>query len=355
MLIVTNQCSLHCSYCYEKFKTNQEMTFSTARAIIDREMALEDGYTEIIFDFFGGEPFENFPIIQQIYDYLHSKKQSKKYLCFATTNGVRVHGKIKEWLRNNKDSFWCSLSIDGTPEMHNKNRSNSYADIDVDFFASTWPEQPAKMTVSRETLPYLAEGILFLQKKGLKVTSTFAQGIDWNHETDLALLERELKKLISFYLENPQCPLVSLLDYPVQNLCTQKQDNEKWCGCGEAMKAYSTDGTLYPCQCFTPLANSEEKMRELETLSFKSGEHLMDAECKECRYLAICPTCYGSNYISRGAMNLRDKSLCEFYSMCIDASIFLKANRIVERCKTANTLTSEEYFILKASRFAAQA
>lgn len=43
--------------------------------------------------------------------------------------------------------------------MHNLNRSNSYNDIDVDFFRKTWPTQAIKMTISAETLPMLADGI----------------------------------------------------------------------------------------------------------------------------------------------------------------------------------------------------
>ncbi|KTE92072.1 radical SAM protein with 4Fe4S-binding SPASM domain [Desulfitobacterium sp. LBE] len=350
MMIVTNRCSLNCVYCYEKYKTSEEMTFATAKSIIDEEMAADDGYEEIIFDFFGGEPFLNFPLIKRAHDYLHSKTWPKKYLCFTTTNGLHIHGDVANWLWSNRRTFWCSLSLDGTPGMHNQNRNNSYDQINVDFFAKAWPDQPVKMTISRQTLPHLADGIIFLHRKGFKVTSTFAQGINWIKETDLPILERELKKLMVFYKANPEFPLAFLLDYPIHALCRELPREEKWCGCGESMKAYFVDGTLYPCQCFTPLANETSREQIYESIDFKQTATFVCAECTGCPYLPICPTCYGSNYIQRGSMGRRDQSLCAFYRACIDASAQFRATQIIHHHPTPEELTPEEYYVLKGTK-----
>lgn len=40
---------------------------------------------------------------------------------------------MKEWFREHKDTFVLGLSLDGLPETHNHNRSNSYDKIDIDF------------------------------------------------------------------------------------------------------------------------------------------------------------------------------------------------------------------------------
>ena len=42
---------------------------------------------------------------------------------------------IKNWLLENRDIFTVSLSFDGTKEMQDTNRSNSYDKIDTHFFA----------------------------------------------------------------------------------------------------------------------------------------------------------------------------------------------------------------------------
>ena len=64
--------------------------------------------------------------------------------------------------------------------MHLMNRGCSSEDIDLDFFRLTWPDQPVKMTVSRETLPSLAAGIIHLQERGFKVHANLGYGIPWN-------------------------------------------------------------------------------------------------------------------------------------------------------------------------------
>lgn len=260
MLIVTENCPLRCTYCYETFKNinKRTMSFETAKQIVDFEMTVDDNYEEVVIDFFGGEPFVNFRLIEQIYDYLHSRAWPKKYICFATTNGVLVHGYIKAFLERHRKDFWCSLSIDGTPEMHNKNRSGSYNQIDVGWFSRMWPLQPVKMTISRETLPQLYDGVVYLLKKGFQISATFAQGGDFSGDETNAILEKQLERLVTFYLDNPQYPLVSLLDYEVEFLGGEKKENEKWCGCGDSMKSYDVCGNLYPCQCFTPLALEEK-------------------------------------------------------------------------------------------------
>ena len=69
MLIVTENCPLRCTYCYETFKNinKRTMSFETAKQIVDFEMTVDDNYEEVVIDFFGGEPFVNFRLIEQIY------------------------------------------------------------------------------------------------------------------------------------------------------------------------------------------------------------------------------------------------------------------------------------------------
>ena len=50
-------------------------------------------------------------------------------------------------------------------------------------------QQTFQMTISKETLPTLAEGVLEVQRKGYEISASLAQGVDWN--LDDALLYRE--------------------------------------------------------------------------------------------------------------------------------------------------------------------
>lgn len=56
-LILTENCNLACTYCYEHNKTKRSMSYELATNIIDQEMAKDD-YSELVcFDFFGESLF----------------------------------------------------------------------------------------------------------------------------------------------------------------------------------------------------------------------------------------------------------------------------------------------------------
>ena len=113
--------------------------------------------------------------------------------------------------------------------MHNINRDGSFDSIDLDFFARTWPEQTVKMTISRETLPFLCDGIKFIVGKGLQPKISFAQGIIWEYE-NLKILENELEQVIDYYIANPELRPSDLLNKNL--MLVDFHENKKWCGMG---------------------------------------------------------------------------------------------------------------------------
>lgn len=134
MIILTEYCNLNCSYCFEHFKSMRHISYECAKEILDKELA-DDRYNSYIIEFFGGEPFIEFKLMQQLYEYIESK--GKKVTYFVTTNGTLVHGEIQNWLYERRNKFVCSLSLDGDRNMHNINRDGSFDSIDLDFFART--------------------------------------------------------------------------------------------------------------------------------------------------------------------------------------------------------------------------
>jgi len=58
-LIITHQCNLKCTYCYELFKSKMSMSFDLAKAILLNEferLGASEEFDEIVIDFMGGEP-----------------------------------------------------------------------------------------------------------------------------------------------------------------------------------------------------------------------------------------------------------------------------------------------------------
>lgn len=326
-LIITERCNLSCVYCYEHNKTSADMTFEQAKRIIDKELKEQTPKDCTYVDFFGGEPFLNFELIKQVYDYVMSFFEGKIRF-FATTNGTLVHGEIQEWLKERLDFVTIGLSLDGTRYAHNLNRSNSFDDIDTDFFLKYYPQQTVKMTVSVQSLPYLAESVKYLTERGFRVSCNLAYMTDWLSEKNKATLEEQLNKLIEYYIANPQVEKCSMMNLKL-DLLARPRDSEKvrkYCGTGTAMVCYDMQGNPYPCQLFAPITagNRAKKVGELE-ISERFDKNLLEKECRDCYYLNLCPFCLGSNWLSTGNLYKPDKERCELYKIIFAANAKLKA------------------------------
>jgi len=327
-LTLTQDCNLACSYCYESNKSHNVMPFHTAKAIIDREIADSSTFESIEFDLFGGEPFLKFDLIKEIVDYLCTKRAEKDCMAFVTTNGTLVHGEIQRWLEDHVGCLVCGLSLDGTKKMHDTNRCNSYDSIDWRFFKNTYPQQDIKMTVSRETLPNLAEGVIDLHAKGFFVSCNLAYGIDWSDPQNREILERELNKLIEYYLGNPGIEPCSILEMGISNVGIQRESAYRYCGAGISMAAYDVNGERYPCQFFMPLSVGAEKAMLARNIVFPEDvipEDCLDEKCRDCILKSACPNCYGSNYASTGSIYKRDDSMCLLTKITMKARSYFRA------------------------------
>lgn len=307
------------------------MSFETAIPIIEQYLnSSSTNYDECEIDLFGGEPLLNFPLIKKICEYVWSKPWKKPYIFFASTNGTLVHGEIKEWFSKNKDRFYLGLSLDGTPDMQNCNRSNSYARIDVAFFKETWPNSLVKMTLSQQTLPQLAEGVIYLHSLGFEVHSNPAYGIDWTNPENTAILTRELKKLIDYYLEHPEIKPCTLLDMKIEY---QGFAEKKWCGVGIEMAVFGVDGKKYPCHGYLPLSIGQEKADASLQIDFSLTDNLIDPKCKGCILYNVCPTCYGSNYSMTGNSAIRNQDQCNFSKVRALACSYFEAKKLLAAAK----------------------
>lgn len=321
MLTITEQCNLDCIYCYEKNKSLKTMDFNILRGILDMELCMEDGFEEVEIQFFGGEPFIEFELIKKACNYLWSREWKKTYYCFATTNGTLVHNEIKVWLEENRDKFTCSLSIDGNKDAHNVNRCSSFDLIDIDFFKEMWPDQTAKMTISPESLPFLADSIIYLHKRGILFNNNLAYGVNWTDSKLLETIIMQFERVSDFYLENPEIIPCKMLNMSIENILSEHKI-ERWCGAGVSLKSYDADGILYPCHLFQPISTDKKKADKAFSINF-SSKNTVDPKCDKCRIYNICPTCYGHNYEATGNIAVRDEALCKFTKLSILVTSYL--------------------------------
>ena len=314
MLMVTHACNLNCSYCYEPYKKNAYMSIDLAKEIILREANFvkdSDQFDELEIDFMGGEPLMNFPLIKGIVEWLETGVIDVPWICFATTNGTLLTDEIKAWLREHKDAINLGASYDGNSQMQSTNRGTDKHNIDLAFFHEVWPHQALHMTISKETLPTLAEGVLDIQERGYNVDAALAEGVDWT--IDDALIYREqLCLLKNAYLKNTALtPFNRLTRFvSVYDLPPTEKVQEKWCGTGKQMATYDIDGQKYGCHMFTPIVLGKDKALLSDAVKWESPESTADDYCKSCVLRNFCPTCPGFNYKYRGQLAVRDKRWC---------------------------------------------
>lgn len=344
ILTVTESCNLNCVYCYEKSKTKREMSIEKAKEIISYEFENSPTFDEIEIDLFGGEPTLRKKFIKEIVEWVKTSKFKKPFIFYIDTNGTLIKGEFKEWLLKNKEYVWVGLSLDGTPESHNKNRSNSYSSIDIPFFIENYPGQSVRMTINNSTVKNLSKDIIHLHTLGFsEVTATFANGINWDFELIKEDLISEIKKLIDFYTENPKLKPCSIFDMKLPEILNQNVPISKWCGCGTNMVSYTTDGISYPCHTFQPNTSG---CNELVNIDFDSINDFNDIECRSCLIERICSNCYGLNLNERNNILSRDKRMCGIHKVRALATSMLLSEQIESGIKDFDP--NELYQIIEA-------
>lgn len=208
------------------------------------------------------------------------------------------------------------MSLDGTREMHNRNRSNSYDKIDINFFKDNWPEQGVKMTPSPGTLSSLAEGVIHIHELGFSRNNcTFASGVAWDKDEFgcpidyKQLLQEQLMKLALYYLNHPDIQPIDMLNIKFLTVAAGMDSlHDKLCGAGTIMRCWTPDGQCLPCHLFYEV--SKEKGIKTDNIDLSSPCHLSDTRCKGCILEPVCPTCYGGNFITYGDISRRDPYTC---------------------------------------------
>jgi sulfatase maturation enzyme AslB (radical SAM superfamily) len=289
------------------------MSVEQAKNIIAAEAEMiysSSEYDELQIDFMGGEPLVNFNLIKEIVEWLESDVIIVPWICFATTNATLLDEERKTWFTNHRSSISLGASYDGTSNMQTTNRGTDRYSIDLEFFHNLWPEQSFQMTISKDTLPHFAEGVLYVQRKGYELNASLAQGLDWTIE-DAKIYRQQLCMLKDAYLEDITLPplnrLTRYLDIHDSHGGEYKQIHG--CGSGHNMVTYDIDGNKYGCHMFSPIVLGDKAIQTAE-INWDNPDLMVDEFCVECVLRQFCPTCPGFNMRYRGALNCRDKRWC---------------------------------------------
>ena len=123
---ITNSCNLNCVYCFEHNKNGQKMSLELAEKIIDKcyanYVANNDTKFPFVVNFFGGEPFLAWDVIEHSLKYAKNKKYR---IDFGVTTNLTM---LTDHMIDIIDEYDLGLlvSVDGIKEIHDRNRCNSY-------------------------------------------------------------------------------------------------------------------------------------------------------------------------------------------------------------------------------------
>ena len=330
-LFLTNMCNLNCIYCYEKNKSKDVMSFEVATKWIQRCLKADDDNHLNIY-LFGGEPLLQYPLIKMICEWTWGEKWERSYSFIVQTNGTVLDDEKKEWFKVNKSDIRLCLSLDGDPDTHNRNRSNSYEMIDIPFFLETWPSQPVKMTISKFNMNNLAHSIIYLHEQGFNIRGcNFAIGESEYDESFFFMLSKQLKELADYYIMHPTVTPAPILNVPLHILSETEHIEHIGCNIGRnELVVVNTDGSTSPCSFFS---NISLKKKEQNELSYVLNDiNYKNIDCfGNCPFFPICDMCYGENYRSTGNIYKHSINKCKLMKLRIKAAMYLQSMLIAQK------------------------
>ena len=324
-LNVCNGCNLHCSYCFEKNKTLSFMNTDTAERILNKTYNPDKG---LIVNLFGGEPLMNLDVVKYVILWASDKDNVHVGI---TTNGTLITREIAELIKVN--NVHLLLSIDGNPETHNKNRSNSFSIVrnGIKMLQECGIEPrniEARMTVLPEDAKNLYKNVLFLiNVLGLKYICPMpVTDQEWSNDNLNDLYENYVKLMV-WYIEkfkdsdSPDIQIKNVSDMMMECISEYIGDNEmcpiashNWC-------SFDTDGSIYQCHQIPTMSKEDKKKffigsiwcEKIETdklISPLRFQHSKE-ECKECSSKSICKGgCPIENYRLNELMTECGKGYC---------------------------------------------
>lgn len=364
---LTENCNLHCTYCYQINKSRNVLPFEYAKKYID--LLIEDSYKDntyislnttegIIVEFIGGEPLLEVDLMDQITDYFRNEliKRKHPWLRFfrlsMISNGVLYKSeKFQRYLEKNKDILSFGISLDGCKELHDSCRvfedgSGSY-DLALegckDYMKRYNPNMYTKMTFAPENIEYAFTAIKNLIDIGYKVIQCNPIYEDkWTIE-HAKIYYNELKKVTDYLIENDLYHDIFIRAFE-DNLFDKvdiSKDNRNYCGSTGYMLALDYKGDIYPCVRFmksslgenglTPFKIGDiwnginitppdkERVNILDSITLTSQS---DNECINCPIGKGCGWCTANNYQITGTPNKRVKTICGMHKARALANVY---------------------------------
>lgn len=360
--IVTHQCNLRCTYCYETHKSDRRMDLETAKKCVDLLFAEDARNSELVNDrdahgliieFIGGEPFLEIGLIDQTMEYFLNKaieldhRWQTQYMINISTNGTLGDDpRVQQFMKKYAGRLSIGVTIDGAKEAHDACRvdchGNGSYDRAIRMFRQTGgPEggRTTKYTIAPGNVRLFADAVrhLVLEEgvETLNCNCVYEEGWTLDHARELY---RQLKATSDMLRESGTDTYVSILDWeagePLPDSHTQN-----WCGGDGRMLSFDVDGTVLPCMRYSSIsinnqplyrigdvesgiARREDDRRRLAELRSITRQSQSTPECLSCPIASGCAWCTAYNYERTGTPNKRVTYICQMHKARVLAQCY---------------------------------
>ena len=367
IFVITNACNLNCVYCQAQSHNAGFMTKETARRSVD--IAVQSPSNSLSFEFQGGEPLMNFPIIKEIYEYSQEVKGEKKIEYTVVSNLSLLTEEMLAFF--NEHGITICTSVDGPRDLHNSNRPhlNGISSFDkmssgLSMLKEKGIQPSAIQTTTRQSLRYPKEIVRTyhdLGMSGLFIRPLTPLGFAHDRWKAIGYTAGEF---ISFYREafdeilrinkEDSCFVeqhaLIFLKKILGGYSTNYMELRSPCGAGVGQMAYYYDGNVYTCDEARMVAEAGDELFRMGDVYHDDYQSLVSSSpckvvcgasiieslpvCSDCVYQPYCGVCPVINYaldnniFTKGVKTYR----CEVYKGILDC-IFEKL-RGSEEAKT---------------------
>lgn len=321
-MLLTNDCNLACSYCFESNKGKDYMPKEMALDILKATYNVVDPMAGIFtLNMFGGEPLMNWDTFKAVCDYV--LENNLKIRITATTNLTLLTDEMIDYI--DELSIPILVSVDGIKEVHDKHRCNSFdkvienmkklIDRDLGYLIE------ARMTVAPDTAKYMYESVKMLVDLGINnIANVPASDLDWDAQS-IQDYKDNYEKILDMYIDilNDETNKRNISLYKVDqalNLALEPiKEDTSMCNIGNPRWVIvDWKGDIWPCPDYPTTDNVDLIAGKIGNFYTGVDETKVDPKpmvatyelerCKGCEAISICKSgCPYENYTKNGKFN----------------------------------------------------
>lgn len=321
-MLLTNDCNLACSYCFESNKGKDYMPKEMALDILKATYNPVDPMAGIFtLNMFGGEPLMNWETFKAVCDYV--LENNLKIRITATTNLTLLTDEMIDYI--DELSIPVLVSVDGIKEVHDKHRCNSFdkvienmkklIDRDLGYLIE------ARMTVAPDTAKYMYESVKMLVDLGINnIANVPASDLEWDAQS-IQDYKDNYEKILDMYIDilNDETNKRNISLYKVDqalNLALEPiKEDTSMCNIGNPRWVIvDWKGDIWPCPDYPTTDNVDLIAGKIGNFYTGVDETKVDPKpmvatyelerCKGCEAISICKSgCPYENYTKNGKFN----------------------------------------------------